>query len=153
MSLKLFICLAPCVCGLQWNHTLHKHKLKTLEIASLWEKNKHIFFFFFFSLKTNGSVSSQARLTDYLLGSVFFIYLFFSFFSLSTASNPCLRMSCDFMCLLNPTGARCTCPEGKVLVNGTCSDAIISGRHAVVGLRFQHGQYIAITSLLWYENT
>ncbi|XP_010792309.1 low-density lipoprotein receptor-related protein 1B-like [Notothenia coriiceps] len=43
------------------------------------------------------------------------------------ASNPCLRMSCDFMCLLNPTGARCTCPEGKVLVNGTCSDSIISG--------------------------
>ncbi|TKS67457.1 Low-density lipoprotein receptor-related protein 1B [Collichthys lucidus] len=43
------------------------------------------------------------------------------------ASNPCLRISCDFMCLLNPTGARCTCPEGKVLVNGTCTDAIISG--------------------------
>uniref|UniRef100_A0A3Q1FTS4 Low density lipoprotein receptor-related protein 1Ba n=1 Tax=Acanthochromis polyacanthus TaxID=80966 RepID=A0A3Q1FTS4_9TELE len=41
-------------------------------------------------------------------------------------SNPCLRMSCDFMCLLNPTGARCTCPEGKVLVNGTCSDVNIS---------------------------
>ncbi|XP_078118999.1 low-density lipoprotein receptor-related protein 1B-like [Sander vitreus] len=43
------------------------------------------------------------------------------------ASNPCLRMTCDFMCLLNPAGASCTCPEGKVLVNGTCSDAIISG--------------------------
>uniref|UniRef100_A0A8C5NES4 EGF-like domain-containing protein n=1 Tax=Gouania willdenowi TaxID=441366 RepID=A0A8C5NES4_GOUWI len=39
------------------------------------------------------------------------------------ASNPCSRMSCDFMCLLNPTGAKCTCPEGKVLVNGTCSDS------------------------------
>lgn len=49
-------------------------------------------------------------------------------FTFSTASNPCLRMSCHFMCLLNPTGARCICPEGKVLVNGTCSDAIISGR-------------------------
>uniref|UniRef100_A0A3P9M179 Low density lipoprotein receptor-related protein 1Bb n=1 Tax=Oryzias latipes TaxID=8090 RepID=A0A3P9M179_ORYLA len=36
------------------------------------------------------------------------------------APNPCLRMQCEFMCLLNPTGARCTCPEGKVLVNGTC---------------------------------
>uniref|UniRef100_A0A8D2ZZH8 EGF-like domain-containing protein n=1 Tax=Scophthalmus maximus TaxID=52904 RepID=A0A8D2ZZH8_SCOMX len=43
------------------------------------------------------------------------------------ASNPCLRMSCDFMCLLNPTGARCTCPEGKLLVNGTCGDVNISG--------------------------
>uniref|UniRef100_A0A3Q2Y480 Low density lipoprotein receptor-related protein 1Ba n=1 Tax=Hippocampus comes TaxID=109280 RepID=A0A3Q2Y480_HIPCM len=37
-------------------------------------------------------------------------------------SNPCLRMSCDFMCLLNPTGARCTCPEGKMLINGSCGD-------------------------------
>uniref|UniRef100_A0A667ZY93 EGF-like domain-containing protein n=1 Tax=Myripristis murdjan TaxID=586833 RepID=A0A667ZY93_9TELE len=46
------------------------------------------------------------------------------------AANPCLRMTCDFMCLLNPTGARCTCPEGKVLVNGTCSDVNISGRPA-----------------------
>lgn len=44
------------------------------------------------------------------------------------ASNPCLRMSCDFMCLLNPAGARCTCPEGKVLLNGTCNDVNISGR-------------------------
>ncbi|KAM9364417.1 LOW QUALITY PROTEIN: low-density lipoprotein receptor-related protein 1B-like [Pholidichthys leucotaenia] len=43
------------------------------------------------------------------------------------ASNPCLRMTCDFMCLLNPTGGRCTCPEGKILVNGTCSDVNISG--------------------------
>uniref|UniRef100_A0A669BG50 LDL receptor related protein 1B n=1 Tax=Oreochromis niloticus TaxID=8128 RepID=A0A669BG50_ORENI len=41
--------------------------------------------------------------------------------------NPCSRMSCDFMCLLNPTGARCTCPEGKVLVNGTCNDVNVSG--------------------------
>uniref|UniRef100_A0A8C5HWA1 EGF-like domain-containing protein n=1 Tax=Gouania willdenowi TaxID=441366 RepID=A0A8C5HWA1_GOUWI len=43
------------------------------------------------------------------------------------ASNPCSRMSCDFMCLLNPTGAKCTCPEGKVLVNGTCSDVSLPG--------------------------
>lgn len=50
------------------------------------------------------------------------------FYSFSTASNPCLRMPCDFMCLLNPAGARCTCPEGKVLINGTCADAIVSGR-------------------------
>ncbi|KAK7940015.1 hypothetical protein WMY93_003341 [Mugilogobius chulae] len=47
--------------------------------------------------------------------------------NLANTSNPCLRMSCDFMCLLNPTGARCTCPEGKVLVNGTCADINISG--------------------------
>uniref|UniRef100_A0A8K9XGV9 EGF-like domain-containing protein n=1 Tax=Oncorhynchus mykiss TaxID=8022 RepID=A0A8K9XGV9_ONCMY len=33
------------------------------------------------------------------------------------AVNPCLRMNCDFMCLLNPMGATCTCPEGKVLIN------------------------------------
>uniref|UniRef100_A0A8C7IEQ3 EGF-like domain-containing protein n=1 Tax=Oncorhynchus kisutch TaxID=8019 RepID=A0A8C7IEQ3_ONCKI len=44
------------------------------------------------------------------------------------AVNPCLRMNCDFMCLLNPTGATCTCPEGKVLVNGSCSDVNISGK-------------------------
>lgn len=43
-------------------------------------------------------------------------------------------MSCDFMCLLNPTGATCTCPEGKVLVNGTCSDVNISGRTAFTSL-------------------
>uniref|UniRef100_A0A8C7X7I9 Low density lipoprotein receptor-related protein 1Bb n=1 Tax=Oryzias sinensis TaxID=183150 RepID=A0A8C7X7I9_9TELE len=43
------------------------------------------------------------------------------------APNPCLRMQCEFMCLLNPTGARCTCPEGKVLVNGTCGDVNTSG--------------------------
>uniref|UniRef100_A0A8K9XSB1 EGF-like domain-containing protein n=1 Tax=Oncorhynchus mykiss TaxID=8022 RepID=A0A8K9XSB1_ONCMY len=42
------------------------------------------------------------------------------------AVNPCLRMNCDFMCLLNPTGATCTCPEGKVLVNGSCSDVNVS---------------------------
>uniref|UniRef100_A0A6Q2Z9X6 EGF-like domain-containing protein n=1 Tax=Esox lucius TaxID=8010 RepID=A0A6Q2Z9X6_ESOLU len=37
------------------------------------------------------------------------------------AVNPCLRMNCDFMCLLNPTGATCICPEGKSLVNGSCT--------------------------------
>uniref|UniRef100_A0AAR2M5Q5 EGF-like domain-containing protein n=1 Tax=Pygocentrus nattereri TaxID=42514 RepID=A0AAR2M5Q5_PYGNA len=36
--------------------------------------------------------------------------------------NPCVRMSCDFLCLLNPDGARCVCPEGKSLVNRTCRD-------------------------------
>uniref|UniRef100_A0A8C7QGA3 EGF-like domain-containing protein n=1 Tax=Oncorhynchus mykiss TaxID=8022 RepID=A0A8C7QGA3_ONCMY len=43
------------------------------------------------------------------------------------AVNPCLRMNCDFMCLLNPMGATCTCPEGKVLINSSCSDVNISG--------------------------
>ncbi|KTF89246.1 hypothetical protein cypCar_00008864, partial [Cyprinus carpio] len=42
-------------------------------------------------------------------------------------ANPCLRMTCDFMCLLNPTGASCTCPEGKTLVNGSCIDPNVSG--------------------------
>lgn len=50
----------------------------------------------------------------------------------STGPNPCSRMSCDFMCLLNPTGARCTCPEGKVLVNGTCNDVNVSGILTVI---------------------
>lgn len=36
-------------------------------------------------------------------------------------------MTCEFMCLLNPTGASCTCPEGKTLVNGSCIDPIVSG--------------------------
>uniref|UniRef100_A0A3B1JND8 LDL receptor related protein 1B n=1 Tax=Astyanax mexicanus TaxID=7994 RepID=A0A3B1JND8_ASTMX len=34
--------------------------------------------------------------------------------------NPCVRMGCDFLCLLNPEGARCVCPEGKAVVNRTC---------------------------------
>ncbi|KAJ8393790.1 hypothetical protein AAFF_G00057050 [Aldrovandia affinis] len=41
--------------------------------------------------------------------------------------NPCLKMNCDFLCLLNPTGATCICPEGKALVNGSCGDANVSG--------------------------
>uniref|UniRef100_A0A8C9TUU4 Low density lipoprotein receptor-related protein 1Ba n=1 Tax=Scleropages formosus TaxID=113540 RepID=A0A8C9TUU4_SCLFO len=36
--------------------------------------------------------------------------------------NPCLTMSCDFLCLLNPNGASCSCPEGKVLINGSCTE-------------------------------
>uniref|UniRef100_A0A8C1BL65 Low density lipoprotein receptor-related protein 1Bb n=1 Tax=Cyprinus carpio carpio TaxID=630221 RepID=A0A8C1BL65_CYPCA len=43
-------------------------------------------------------------------------------FKQQNVANPCLRMTCDFMCLLNPTGASCTCPEGKTLVNGSCID-------------------------------
>lgn len=31
------------------------------------------------------------------------------------------------MCLLNPTGASCICPEGKTLVNGSCIDPSVSG--------------------------
>ncbi|RXN31423.1 low-density lipo receptor-related 1B [Labeo rohita] len=48
-------------------------------------------------------------------------------FKQQDVANPCLRMTCDFMCLLNPTGASCTCPEGKTLVNGSCIDPIVSG--------------------------
>ncbi|XP_048808618.1 low-density lipoprotein receptor-related protein 1B isoform X3 [Lagopus muta] len=36
--------------------------------------------------------------------------------------NPCLDLTCEFICLLNPSGASCACPEGKSLVNGTCID-------------------------------
>uniref|UniRef100_A0A8C2QBS6 Low density lipoprotein receptor-related protein 1Bb n=1 Tax=Cyprinus carpio TaxID=7962 RepID=A0A8C2QBS6_CYPCA len=46
-------------------------------------------------------------------------------FKQQDVANPCLRMTCDFMCLLNPTGASCTCPEGKTLVNGSCIDPIL----------------------------
>ncbi|XP_021325253.1 low-density lipoprotein receptor-related protein 1B isoform X1 [Danio rerio] len=42
-------------------------------------------------------------------------------------SNPCAQMSCTFLCLLNPSGARCVCPEGKILLNRTCTDTNISG--------------------------
>ncbi|XP_051787046.1 low-density lipoprotein receptor-related protein 1B [Erpetoichthys calabaricus] len=41
--------------------------------------------------------------------------------------NPCVKKSCEFLCLLNPTGASCSCPEGKYLINGTCGDISISG--------------------------
>uniref|UniRef100_A0A673JYA0 EGF-like domain-containing protein n=1 Tax=Sinocyclocheilus rhinocerous TaxID=307959 RepID=A0A673JYA0_9TELE len=42
-------------------------------------------------------------------------------------SNPCAKMHCAFLCLLNPSGARCVCPEGKILLNRTCTDTNISG--------------------------
>lgn len=71
---------------------------------------------------TGNSIVAQDEMKHSLLFSL----------SLPTAANPCLRMTCDFMCLLNPMGAKCTCPEGKVLVNGTCSDVNISGRPVVV---------------------
>ncbi|XP_049341186.1 low-density lipoprotein receptor-related protein 1B isoform X1 [Astyanax mexicanus] len=48
-------------------------------------------------------------------------------FKQQEVANPCLKITCDFMCLLNPTGASCTCPEGKTLVNGSCIDPSISG--------------------------
>ncbi|XP_038606813.1 low-density lipoprotein receptor-related protein 1B [Tachyglossus aculeatus] len=38
------------------------------------------------------------------------------------APNPCLHLTCEFLCLLNPSGASCVCPEGKSWLNGTCSD-------------------------------
>ncbi|KAG6937812.1 LDL receptor related protein 1B, partial [Chelydra serpentina] len=40
--------------------------------------------------------------------------------------NPCLDLTCEFLCLLNPSGAACVCPEGKSLINGTCSDLRLS---------------------------
>uniref|UniRef100_A0A803TQP0 LDL receptor related protein 1B n=1 Tax=Anolis carolinensis TaxID=28377 RepID=A0A803TQP0_ANOCA len=41
--------------------------------------------------------------------------------------NPCLELTCEFLCLLNPSGATCVCQEGKSLFNGTCSDLSILG--------------------------
>uniref|UniRef100_A0A672NBG1 Low-density lipoprotein receptor-related protein 1B-like n=1 Tax=Sinocyclocheilus grahami TaxID=75366 RepID=A0A672NBG1_SINGR len=59
-----------------------------------------------------------------------YIYIpcLFSHLSLSlSVSNPCAKMNCAFLCLLNPSGARCVCPEGKILLNRTCTDTNISG--------------------------
>lgn len=52
-----------------------------------------------------------------------------------SVSNPCLRMGCDFLCLLNPAGASCFCPEGTTLINRTCRDTNSSGTvgHQCVG--------------------
>ncbi|KAM3855508.1 LOW QUALITY PROTEIN: low-density lipoprotein receptor-related protein 1B [Vipera latastei] len=36
--------------------------------------------------------------------------------------NPCLQLTCEFLCLLNPSGAACICPEGKAMFKGKCSD-------------------------------
>ncbi|XP_053482709.1 low-density lipoprotein receptor-related protein 1B [Ictalurus furcatus] len=48
-------------------------------------------------------------------------------FKQQDVTNPCLKITCDYMCLLNPTGASCACPEGKTLVNGSCIDPNVSG--------------------------
>ncbi|KAK1797543.1 hypothetical protein P4O66_000836 [Electrophorus voltai] len=48
-------------------------------------------------------------------------------FKQQDVANPCLKITCDFLCLLNPSGASCSCPEGKALVNGSCTDPNISG--------------------------
>ncbi|XP_064182725.1 low-density lipoprotein receptor-related protein 1B-like isoform X2 [Anguilla rostrata] len=53
--------------------------------------------------------------------------LIFHPFKQQEVANPCLKTKCDFLCLLNPTGATCICPEGKALVNGTCGDTSVSG--------------------------
>ncbi|GCB72649.1 hypothetical protein scyTo_0002111 [Scyliorhinus torazame] len=36
--------------------------------------------------------------------------------------NPCSKRNCDWLCLLNPTGVTCLCPDGKNMINGTCVD-------------------------------
>lgn len=96
MLLKLFVCLALRFCGLQSNHTLHKHKLKTLEMASIWEKNKHFFFFFFFCFtnKCLCLISGQAdRLSSWL--SFFFFLCFFPLSpQLQIHAWECLVISC-----------------------------------------------------------
>ncbi|XP_066526626.1 low-density lipoprotein receptor-related protein 1-like isoform X2 [Hoplias malabaricus] len=35
-------------------------------------------------------------------------------------TNPCDRKKCEWLCLLSPSGPVCTCPNGRVLDNGTC---------------------------------
>ncbi|XP_069472627.1 low-density lipoprotein receptor-related protein 1B isoform X1 [Ambystoma mexicanum] len=40
--------------------------------------------------------------------------------------NPCRDMKCEFICLLNPSGAKCACPEGKTLINESCSDSSLT---------------------------
>ncbi|XP_048835137.1 low-density lipoprotein receptor-related protein 1B-like isoform X4 [Brienomyrus brachyistius] len=53
--------------------------------------------------------------------------IIFHRFKQQDVMNPCTAMSCDFLCLLNPTGASCSCPEGKALINGSCTDRAASG--------------------------
>uniref|UniRef100_A0A4W3IBD4 LDL receptor related protein 1B n=1 Tax=Callorhinchus milii TaxID=7868 RepID=A0A4W3IBD4_CALMI len=36
--------------------------------------------------------------------------------------NPCSKRNCEGLCLLNPTGVTCLCPDGKNMINGTCID-------------------------------
>uniref|UniRef100_A0A7M4EHT3 Low-density lipoprotein receptor-related protein 1B n=1 Tax=Crocodylus porosus TaxID=8502 RepID=A0A7M4EHT3_CROPO len=43
-------------------------------------------------------------------------------FDKTKTPNPCLELTCEFLCLLSPSGATCSCPEGKSLINGTCTD-------------------------------
>lgn len=56
-----------------------------------------------------------------------FMFIFSSLPLSLSVSNPCAKMNCAFLCLLNPSGARCVCPEGKILLNRTCTDTNISG--------------------------
>lgn len=35
-------------------------------------------------------------------------------------TNPCDRKKCEWLCLLSPSGPVCTCPNGRILDNGTC---------------------------------
>uniref|UniRef100_UPI00358E1ABB prolow-density lipoprotein receptor-related protein 1 isoform X2 n=1 Tax=Myxine glutinosa TaxID=7769 RepID=UPI00358E1ABB len=36
--------------------------------------------------------------------------------------NPCERKGCLWLCLLNPNGATCTCPNSHSFLNGTCTE-------------------------------
>ncbi|ETE71786.1 Low-density lipoprotein receptor-related protein 1, partial [Ophiophagus hannah] len=53
-------------------------------------------------------------------------------------TNPCDRKKCEWLCLLNPSGSVCTCPNGRRLDNGICvlvpsptvSPAAVSSMHA-----------------------
>uniref|UniRef100_A0A8C4MYX3 LDL receptor related protein 1B n=1 Tax=Equus asinus asinus TaxID=83772 RepID=A0A8C4MYX3_EQUAS len=57
--------------------------------------------------------------------------------------NPCLDLACEFLCLLNPSGATCVCPEGKYLINGTCNDDNLLGFHE--NKQLQSNNFLFIT--------
>ncbi|XP_043929607.1 low-density lipoprotein receptor-related protein 1B, partial [Protopterus annectens] len=52
--------------------------------------------------------------------------LIFHHYKQQNITNPCSNMNCEYLCLLNPTGGTCSCPEGRVMFNGTCLDMAIS---------------------------
>lgn len=139
MLLKLFVCLALRFCGLQSNHTLHKHKLKTLEMASIWEKNKH-FFFFFFLLYKQMSLSHLRPGWQIIFLAQFFFFL--SFFPLSPQLQihawECLVISC--VCSTQPV------PDVPVQRGRCSSTAPVATPSSQVGM-------LLLYLFLWYENT
>lgn len=124
--------------------SIKSHPSQT-QIKNTWNgfnlrKEQTLFFFFFFALQTNVSVSSQARLTDYLLGSVFFFFL--CFFPLSPQLQihawECLVISC--VCSTQPV------PDVPVQRGRCSSTAPVATPSSQVGM-------LLLYLFLWYENT